>query len=462
MLAHSPPFPLIIDYDVRIHGLSIEDEEGMMLALGHRDRVQCIFVWLHVPSLQKLITLMDNELPALEYLRVGPPTKHNTCLTLPLTFEAPYLRYLELTHFAPQIGSLLISTATGIVRLFLHWVYSSTYPHPNNFLQQLSLLPQLEEIIISFCTPVSVRDIERQLLHSPDIIHVILPNLRLFDFMGVSAFLEAILPYMAIPLLEDFRVRFSNQLQISAPHLQHFMMTTEKPRFSRISFIFHHKAVVLLASIPVGAELSHFEVTVSCRHLDWQVSLAAQISNLLRPSFSEVVDLILDYRGHTLSSEWHNQVDRTCWRELLGSFEKVKTLYVHDGLVGDVSSSLISNGEPPLEVLPKLEELICPTGSVDDKTFAPFIHEREVAGQPVDLTGETFPVGRNRYVFVSSTGETYIEPEPDPQPYAQLSRPTLPAKPRACPPSLPHYAAHPRHPPPRVNSKINTIEELRS
>jgi hypothetical protein len=51
-------------------------------------------------------------------------------------------------------------------------------------------------------------------------------------------------------------------------------------------------------------------------------------------------------------------------------------------------------------------------GSVNDKIFSAFIDEREIAGQPVKLIGETFPVDRFQYTFASSTGISYIDPDP--------------------------------------------------
>jgi hypothetical protein len=302
MLTHSPPFPLIIDYDVRIHDISEEDEAGMMLALGHRYRAQCIYLSLHVPSLQNVITTMDNEFPALEYLHIGPPTKHHSHLALPPTLETPALRYLFLDHFASLICSPLLSTAISLVELVLDWIHPSTYPHPNSFLRQLALLPQLERLVIRFRSPITNRDFERQLLHTPVTIHVTHPNLRLFSFVGVSAFLEAILPHMATPLLCTFIVQLFNKPHLSVPHLSHFMMSTEKPKFSRAFLTFHHEAALLIAYTHIGT-VNYFNLTVSCRHLDWQVSSMAQVFNGLHPLFSEVVELSLDYREHTLSSE---------------------------------------------------------------------------------------------------------------------------------------------------------------
>jgi len=182
------------------------------------------------------------------------------------------------------------------------------------------------------------------------------------------------------------------------------MTTTENIRLDSAEFIFYHRAVSVFVSSPVRARPVSFGLEVTCGHLDRQVSSVAQIFNILSPLFTSVVDLTLDYREHTLSSEGHNQADPTQWRELLSSFRNVKTLRVHRGLVGEVSRSLRLDREPPLELLPELNELICPQGSRDDRTFAAFIDECEVAGQPINLIEDAFPVGRIKYQFPASSG----------------------------------------------------------
>jgi hypothetical protein len=166
MLAHSPLLPLIIDYNYKNNDLTPEDEEGILLALQHHDRMGRIALWMPVPSLHKLVTAIDEEFPVLEFLDIVPSAKHNTRLILPSTLEPRHLRHLWLEHFASSIGSRLLATATGLVRLFLRWIYPSTYPHPNHLLQPLSLLPQLEELEIGFSSPVPNCDLERQLLNT--------------------------------------------------------------------------------------------------------------------------------------------------------------------------------------------------------------------------------------------------------------------------------------------------------
>ena len=104
MLANSPPLPLIIDHILRDqdHDITAEDEEGILLALQHRHRVQRIRLEMPVPNLQKLVTTMDDEFPMLEFLYITAPTEQDVSLVLPQTFQAPHLRHLVLiTSSAP-------------------------------------------------------------------------------------------------------------------------------------------------------------------------------------------------------------------------------------------------------------------------------------------------------------------------------------------------------------------------
>jgi hypothetical protein len=51
-------------------------------------------------------------------------------------------------------------------------------------------------------------------------------------------------------------------------------MATEILRFSHARLAFHREAVVLFAWTPIGSVFnSDFDITVPCRHLDWQVLL---------------------------------------------------------------------------------------------------------------------------------------------------------------------------------------------
>jgi hypothetical protein len=73
----------------------------------------------------------------------------------------------------------------------------------------------------------------------------------------------------------------------------------------------------------------------------------AQIFNSLSQILSTVEHLTLKHDVHSRSSEEHNEVDRTEWRNLLNSFSNLKTLRIEDGLVKELSRSLRpDDGEP--------------------------------------------------------------------------------------------------------------------
>jgi hypothetical protein len=155
MLAHPPPLPLIIDYDDEHDVLTAEDEEAIVLALGHRYRVRLA---MPVPNLQKLIVAMDEEYPVLEYLIVVPSRHDSPALMFPGTLQAPHLRHLTLLGFANPIGSRLFTAAVGLVTLCLIITHPHAYFQPDTLLQWILFIPQLEILTVYFVSPVPNRD----------------------------------------------------------------------------------------------------------------------------------------------------------------------------------------------------------------------------------------------------------------------------------------------------------------
>jgi hypothetical protein len=58
--------------------------------------------------------------------------------------------------------------------------HPSTYFQPADLLQSLSLMPQLELLLVYFHFSVPDRDVEMQLMHTPIMTHATLPILRFF------------------------------------------------------------------------------------------------------------------------------------------------------------------------------------------------------------------------------------------------------------------------------------------
>ena len=131
----------------------------------------------------------------------------------------------------------------------------------------------------------------------PIITHVTLPNLHLFRFRGVSAYLEALVHRITAPRLEKIYIDFFNQLTFSIPRLQQFLNTTENLRFDSAKFWFYDQRVLVRVYPRGEAEMLCPRHKCSCCwHLDWQVSSVAQISNSLSQMSFEVEHLALEHK----------------------------------------------------------------------------------------------------------------------------------------------------------------------
>jgi hypothetical protein len=325
MLTHSPPLPLVIDY---LDDITADEEGGIIFALEQRDRVRRIRIQLPIPKLQKLITITE-ECPILEYLIIGPSIEDNTSVSrIPETLQAPRLRHLSLTSFSLPLRSRLLTTATGLVALNLIINHPSTYFQPNALLQWLSIMQQLETLVI-ILIPVRNLDVERQTTRMP-ITRLTLPNLRWFGFQGASVYVEAVVHRITTPRLEKLQISFFNQLTFSVPHLQQFMSRTENLRFASAKFKFSSEEVYAEV-YPRETENYALRIRVFCWHLDWQLSSVAQIFNSLSQMFSAVEGLSVEHDKHSRSTEEHNEVDRSEWRKFIMSFSNVKTLRVNPG-----------------------------------------------------------------------------------------------------------------------------------
>ena len=384
MLAHSPPLPLTIDYDWKMRA---EDESGILFALSHRDRVHRIY-FRSLPNVGKFVTVMDDQFPILERIYIDSWAED---VALPVTFQAPNLRQLKLVRASLPIGSPLLVTSVALVTLSLFNIPPFVYFPPSYLLTRLSLMAQLESLVITFNDPHPNRDVEMELRQTLSIAQVTLTNLRRFQFDGAATYLEGLVARISAPSLSIFRVYLHNQLS-AGPCLLQFIRASENLRFSAVRLSFG-ALNVYLHGVTRREGVTHREWDTSlmlgtnCKHLDLQVAYVMQFFGTLSPMISIVEQVTVNYEKHIYSSQSHNNVDRRQWRDLLRPFTNAKTIHVQDGLVSKIFGSLPSDdGESPLELLPNLEEVgyLGGTDAARD-AFTTFLNERQVAGHPVSL-----------------------------------------------------------------------------
>jgi hypothetical protein len=385
MLAHSPPLPLIIFYQDGDREMTIEDEEGALLAISplYRDRVRRIALEMPAQAHRNFITAMG-RFPILEHLYIECQSEDDASWTVPLIFAAPNLRHIHLGHVTFSIESTILTGTTnspvGLVDLWLGGIPQFSYFSPSYILTRLSLIPQLQTLGIGFHSPPAWLEIVFI------VRHVTLPNLRVFSFLGVSDYLECLVSQINAPALTTLDVRFFDAYTLSIPHLLQMVQASENLVFNTFELSFSEGNFVdLVADSHRRRWKRPLSLRIMCKPRELQVASAVSILSALSPVLSVVEKLTLNQTGHDLSSG-SIHVNRSQWRELLRIFNGVKTLYVNNQLVGALSRSLPSeDGEPPLGLLPNLEELSYSGSDVDD-AFLPFINERQATGHPVRLS----------------------------------------------------------------------------
>jgi hypothetical protein len=359
--------------------IATEDESGIFLALSHRDRVHHIDFWISNPG--KFVAVMDDQFPVLKHMNIQSGAE----VVLPVTFQAPNLRHLRLFRTSLPIGSPLLTTTAGLVTLELLNIPASAYFPPSYILTRLSLMLQLERLSITFLSSTPNDGVERQSRQTPDIMTT-LPNLRQFFFRGTATYLEGLVAWISAPSLSILHVNLFNQLLLMVPRLCQFIQSSESLIFRTIHVTFLEFFVSLIA-VPWKWDTSlMLQLLCGPGHLGWHVASVVQFFGTLSPVLSVVEQVSLSYDEHYHPSAWDNNIDRSQWRELLRPFSNAKTIHVDDSLISRIFRSLPSDdGEPPLELLPNLEEIGYSGGSDARDALTRFLNERQLSGHPVSL-----------------------------------------------------------------------------
>ena len=387
MLAHSPPLPLIIDYqcDDGRYYLTAEEEEKIILVLKQRNRVRRVRLRTPIPIMTKLVMAINEEYPVLEYLILETPPPYGTLASvLPNTLEAPNLRHLLLIGVVPPIESRILTTALGMVTLCLNLQKPSGCLQPDILAQCLSIMPQLETLLITTTLLPITDHVVRQLSDTPITTCVTLPNLRWFQFEGSdashsTAYMDAVIHRITVPRLERLTIRLYSDFTLSVPHLPQFLNTTKNLRFDSATFEFSLYHVLVRLYLREEAEV--YAISMNVFYMGQFPSPMGQIFNSLSQKLSTVEHLSLEEASYVY--HWREVDPTTEWHEFLRSFIHVKTLSVDGLFVEELSRCLeLGDEEHPLGLLPELRELTYP-GSGD--AFTSFVDARRRAGHPVTL-----------------------------------------------------------------------------
>jgi len=397
MLLHTPPLPLIIQYDADFVVNGPHAEENRLLPFQHADRVCSIFVsgWHFGTDLRGQHGLLDKAFPALETLALS--SEFYTTTPFPRNFTAPHLRSLILNGLSISVASPLLTNAANLISLRLQYIPVNNYgePSPGYLVEVLSNLPRLKNLLIIY--PNSPHDIEYMFrasrlrpISAPDqITRVVLPNVSTLIYAGVGLYLENLLALISTPLLQRFDATYHPHRHFTVPCLSEFLGTIHNLDFQRVEVsLGNSRSVTITYHLgPSSDTLSYLKFTIDEAYYGRreQVGFARQICRTMAPVHPILQDLTLEYR-----ESGESPITYSPSHSFLLSLKGVTTLrLLQKNLAAELADALglqPDNGVVIKELLPMLSELVvvCREDRVLERLVS-FIDERRLAGHHIEF-----------------------------------------------------------------------------
>jgi hypothetical protein len=382
-----PTFPIILDYDDYPHPtskISSNDEDNIIAALEHPDRVRCLRIPVTKSVLEKVATVAQEPFPILTQLWLS--SQCESVSALPSTFlggSAPRLRgiYLEGIPF-PALPTILSSTSDLVV-LYLHRMPHVGYISPEVMVTSLVALPRLDFLYIGFQFPPPLPGQISSRRRTAPPTQVILPVLTIFEFYGTSEYLEDLVAQFDAPRLASIHIKVVNQLVIQVPQLFRFICHTQIieqacTMDAGIYFYFYDASSVYLGLSSGPAEKRRISLDLQIACLD-QVSHLAEVLAQFCTVFSDVRHLFI--YASDLPPSWRDNMDHTGWLALLRQFTATETLFICHLIAGHVSDAL---NDVTAEMAPEILPALCSLYLVDEpaRRVEEFITARQLSGLP--------------------------------------------------------------------------------
>ncbi|KAI0253924.1 hypothetical protein BJV78DRAFT_1280654 [Lactifluus subvellereus] len=397
MLTRLPPLPTVVDYsEATIQTLKAENR--MAAALRYPNRACGITITESHLLSDRVCRAMNRPFPILESFKLltyGPEFKVPTPI---FKRSAPSLRRLYLQNVLFASVSQLLSSTTGLVELDLGIdtiVCLSPAASLLTHLQAMPCLRRLQLCVLDLSPPTT--SIPVSSMRATDIV----PLLRLthFQFSGCTTYFEALAAGLAAPFLQDLKIELDDEDDYPStfPHLSRFISDVEGQFFAVL--------VDITSGAPQISMLTHsHSIDEPPRRIAIQNELTwpVQIGSAFGPRLTTAGQLSIQCEPyHRL---WFDE-DPIGSRRFLEQFENVKILSVGRDLLLEVARFLLLNsGEPPLLLLPALEEIELrlavprfapPISDVEREevlsTFSAFIAARQQVGHPVRISWNADP-----------------------------------------------------------------------
>ena len=247
------------------------------------------------------------------------------------------------------------------------------------------MLTSLQFLGLEFRYPLSHTDQASRPPHP--LIRAVLPTLAQFRFIGVCEYLDDLVARIDAPQLIFLKLTFFNDIVFDAPQFIQFINRTPtlKPVENAHVIFGHYSGIVNSLS-----QTSGYEVGISCKELDWQVSSLGQVCASHLPLLSTLEDLYVYERLYGLQPHWQDNIENTLWLELLHPFTTVKNLYLSKEFGPRIMAALQELvGDRTTEVLPNLQSIFLeevePGGRVQED-IGKFVAARQLFGHTITVS----------------------------------------------------------------------------
>ena len=386
-----PDLPIAINYGIPRFNTLSGDEDNIIAALEHHDRVCYLVLDPSDFPLEKMATAMQNPFPMLRRLTI--------CSLSSMTGNAPFLfdgflggsvprlHYITLHGISFPALPTLLSSASDLVALDLRNMPPAGYISPKAMAGCVATLPRLKTFHIQFQSAIFRPDP----IHPTPITRAVLPALIHFDFKGDCEYLEDLVARIDGPQLKQIKISYLSQvLDFQVAQLSKFFDRSVGPeispfRHAKVRFDTHSVTFDMYrpSNHPV-LDWHPVRTMVSCRSFDWQVSLMAQVLSQFSPILSTVVHLDLMTLLRTHRSDPLSGADNLEWLYLLHQFSKVQVLYLSREVARYLARALESmTGEMVAEALSSLHSIYLedqPISSIEK-----FVAVRRLSGRPVTV-----------------------------------------------------------------------------
>ena len=378
--------------------------DNIVAALEHNDRIRQITLKLFADQQSKsILGAMQEPFPALTTLMLSGD---KTAPDIPDSFfggSAPHLRSPSLDHILfPGLSKFLLS-ATDLVHLDLWSIPHTGYISPEAMATCLSALTRLNGLRMEFVSPRSHPNRESRRL--PQLTRAVLPNLIRLHFKGVSEYLEDLVARIDAPRLKRLEMKFFHQLILDTPQLVQFITRTPNLKACDQARIYFSDLEVIVTFPRTSSDSNNgFNLTISCRQPEWQLSAMAQVcSSSFPPSIIHKVERLYIRKRSTML-KWQDDFEDSQWLELLHPFTGVKYLHLSDEFARFAPSLRELVGGRTTEVLPALQGLFLekyPSSGPFKEAIGKFVAARRLFNLPVAVY---YGDGSNDNVEVRSFG----------------------------------------------------------